>query len=125
MSRIIPLRLHIAALLLVMAPAAMAQPAREPAVIRAGPMLGPSTLRDATVWVMTDRPGAITVDYRPVSQDSTHAFAPAAAGRVTALAGPDGVASIVIPNLEPGTRYRYSLEVDGRPAERPYPLVFR
>jgi alkaline phosphatase D len=116
---------RLALLLLVLAPVAAAQPARAPAGLRAGPMLGPATLRDATVWVMTDRPGAVTVDYTPVEQDTTGAHVPAVPGRVTALAGPDGVASIVLTGLEPGTRYAYALTVDGQPVERPYPLEFR
>lgn len=87
-------------------------------------MLGPATLRDATVWLLLDRPGAVTVDYRPLSQDTAIAYEPAVPGRVTALAGADGVASIVIPGLEPGTRYAYELEIDGRPTDRPYPLEF-
>jgi alkaline phosphatase D len=109
----------------LLAAAAGAQPARTPATLLAGPMLGPSTLREATVWVMTDRPGAVTIDYRPVEQDRSGAFRPAQAGRLTALAGPDGVAAIVVAGLEPGTRYEYHVEVDGRPVERPYALIFR
>ncbi len=118
-------RLAFLPVLLTLAQGAGAQQAREPAILRAGPMLGPATMREATVWVMTDRPGAVTVDYRPLSQDTAVAFSPATPGRITALAGADGIASIVIPDLEPGTRYGYELEVDGRDVERPYPLEFR
>jgi len=119
------MRPALLALILALGASATAQPARQPAGLVAGPMLGPATTREATVWVMADRPGAVTVDYRPVEQDRTGAFRPALPGRLTALAGHDGIASIVVANLEPGTRYEYALEIDGRAVERPYPLEFR
>ena len=124
-----PLRPVLLAGLLLALPSAAAQPdgsatGRPAAALAAGPMLGPAGFRDVVLWVQTDRPGAVVVDYRPVAQDTSGAYVPAAPGRVAVLAGPDGVATIVVADLEPGTRYAYTLTVDGQAVERPYELAF-
>jgi len=128
MAARLALRLTFAlGVLIALAPSANGQTPvrRAPAVLAAGPMLGPATHRDVTLWVMTDHVGSVAVDYAPVAQDTSGPYRPATAGRVAVVTGPDGVATIAIANLEPGTRYRYSLVVDGEPVERPYPLEFR
>jgi len=78
-------------------------------LLRAGPMLGYSTLREVVIWVQTWEPAAVQILYRKVGEpeDSTRAT------------------QIPISYLAPGTTYEYELVIEDTIIELPYPLRFQ
>ena len=73
-----------------------------------GPKLGQVTASGASVWVRTDRPADVTVHVREAGEgDWEEQFA----GRTEASAGYTG--TVELTGLEPDTKYRYSVSVDG------------
>ncbi len=79
--------------------------------ITAGPMLGHITSRTASIWVQTDGPGMLRVEYWPTRDPNEPK-----AGPVTRVeAGTDYSTQLTLTDLSPGTRYGYSLFVDGEP----------
>ncbi len=95
---------------------------RARAAVHSGPMLGPLDYREATIWLQTTRDARVELHYWP--EVDARPKAPAARRLQTSAAG-DHIALFAIPGLEPGTRYRYEVSVDGAPLQTPEPLAFR
>jgi alkaline phosphatase D len=88
--------------------------------LRSGPMVGYSEMREALVWLQTDGPAHVVVEY----WDST---APGDVVRTLPVyTGPAAAhtARFAIGPLEPGRVYHYRPVVDGDALERPYPMRF-
>ncbi|HUG40524.1 MAG TPA: alkaline phosphatase D family protein [Longimicrobiales bacterium] len=106
------------ALLFLAAP--LGTPLAAQAGLRAGPMTGYSEMREAMVWLQTDAPAEVAIEY----WDS------AAPGRryrtdtAFTLAATAFTARFPIGLLEPGRVYHYRPVIDGRPVDRPYPMRF-
>jgi alkaline phosphatase D len=87
-----------------------------------GPMLGYATHREVLIWVETKEARTVTLDYWLASKPET-------AKKITKTrlrASPAGTQPLkfVLPLLEPGASYEYSLTIDGEKMSRPYPLAF-
>lgn len=83
------------------------------ATLAGGPMAGPATARGVGVWLMTDAPARVQLEYWPEG-------APAALQRsAPATARPEHghTARIELEDLQPGTRYAYRVLLDGSPVE--------
>jgi len=109
--------LHAAALLisLYLTPARTASAA---AYLELAPMLGHVSSTDARIWVQSAQPAklSVRVSTRPDLSGARTVRGP----KLEAAAGLMG--HIVVSNLEPATRYYYSVLLDGKPAMlRPYP----
>ncbi|MFZ5788339.1 MAG: alkaline phosphatase D family protein [Acidobacteriota bacterium] len=89
--------------------------------LRAGPMLGWATMREATVWVQTERPARVTVRLFAAGGGDQSVREAAA----TTRAEEDNAATLVLDELEPGTTYRYELAVDGAAVTRAWPFELR
>ncbi|HEX2224901.1 MAG TPA: alkaline phosphatase D family protein [Thermoanaerobaculia bacterium] len=111
------------ALALCLAAAALAQQAPpDPAAwLRSGPMLGPSTMTETTVWLQTRQPVRAQVRFWKQGQPETARLSEP----VTAGAERDHIARIPLTGLEFGTRYEYEVYLDGLRVSRPYPLAFQ
>ena len=124
------------AVALLAAPAAPRRPTAP--AIQAGPMIGYVTLREAAIWVQTTAPASVELRYRPLGEavaprarvpwpaNATPAPLPPAATpragtRVLRTdAGSEHIATFVLDDLEPNTRYEAALLLDGKPVrERP------
>jgi alkaline phosphatase D len=86
--------------------------------LHAGPMLGYTALRSATVWVQTTRPVEVQLRYHPAEN--------AEAARLTAptrtAAEADHALTVLLDGLEPGTTYHYEVYLDGERVQRDYPF---
>ncbi len=90
------------------------------APLQAGPMLGYVTLREVAIWVQTTHEATVQLRFFPEAKPIQARLSPP----MRTSDGDDFAATVVLANLEPGTRYLYELYLDGRRVERPYPLFF-
>lgn len=91
------------------------------APIRSGPMVGYSEMREVLLWVQT----RAEADVRFVYWDEGNPAVRWKSETVRTRAGDAFVAKVVLPLLEPGTRYAYAVELDGLEAKRDWPLRFQ
>ena len=90
-------------------------------VLQSGPMVCYSEMRQVLLWVQTARPARVRFLYREKgSSGKTRATPEVATREADAF-----IAKVVVDSLEPGRRYTYELQIDGRHVERPYPLEFQ
>ena len=100
-----------------------------------GPMLGYQAHREVLIWLETRDAAEVSLTYQLVP-DAGDSAAPAGSSASSApvtlthrapAATPVGTQpqKFVLPLLEMGRRYTYSISVDGKPLSFPYPLTFR
>jgi len=90
-------------------------------LLQSGPMLGPITLRDATIWVQTKQVTFVQIEYKiKGSIDSFQESAP-----VIADASNHFMVTIHLVNLIPGTNYEYKVKIKNEYLSLAYPLEFR
>ena len=97
------------------------RPGAPSAALVSGPMLADVTHRGATLWVQADGPTQVEVEV--FAPDTTGAGAPLVL-TARAASGADGIATVRLAGLEPGTTYRYTVSLDGAAVSRPYALAF-
>lgn len=98
-----------------------AQPNATPSVLRSGPMLGYSAMREVAIWVQTTKAAKIQYRYWDTQKPAVKKLSEAAA----TTAAQDFALTLKIPYLEPGVTYGYELLLDGKVVARPYPLRFK
>jgi len=90
-------------------------------LLKSGPMVGASEMREVRLWAQTTRAASVHVVYwdsaAPSKRYRTASVATAARTAYTAHLTADSV--------EPGRTYRYELRINGVAVPRPYPLRFR
>jgi alkaline phosphatase D len=91
------------------------------AAIQSGPMVGHGEAREVKLWVQTT--GAAEVHFR--YHDATNPDREWRTASVRTSASTAYVAEAAADSVEPGRRYVYEVWIDGREAERPYPLSFQ
>ena len=109
-------------------PAAAQQPGQQPdresdrqEVLRSGPMVGYSTMREVGLWVQTRRAARVQFVYwDTLAPDRRFRTDPVRTRAEDAFA-----VEVAADSLQPGTTYRYRLRIDGETVERPYPLLFQ
>lgn len=94
--------------------------------LRAGPMLGPVTHRDAVVWVQTMHPAEVRLRYAVTGTPGPGQprAVPVTTEPVRTDAAGDHVAVFRLAELEPGWTYGYTVLVDGEEVVPPYPTAF-
>lgn len=90
-----------------------------PATLVSGPMLGHTTHREATLWLQTDRAADVVVRWRSLDTGEVGQTEPA---RTDAASW--HTATIPVTRLEPGTRYAYTIELDGEALVPVWPQEF-
>lgn len=90
-------------------------------VIRSGPMVGYSEMREVALWVQTTRAADVSFAY----WDAAHPADRRETAAVRTRAEDAFVAEIHVGLLEPGRRYRYEVEVDGRVVPIDWRLEFQ
>jgi alkaline phosphatase D len=89
--------------------------------LASGPMPGHSAMRAVTIWLQATGAGEVTLDYWPEGQAGhIRSTAP-----VTLSPEQQYTAHIEIGALEPGSRYEYRLQIDGKPQAIPQRLTFQ
>lgn len=76
--------------------------------IVAGPMLANLEMREATIWVQTDAPAKVRVQYRD-SEKREHWSLPIETDPALA-----NTAALKLGEIEPGRQYRYAVEINGK-----------
>lgn len=89
-------------------PSASVSPAAE---VAAGPMLGYATHREAAVWVQTTAPAEVSISYVPEEHTDDFDLLMDGTPTVSTSAENDHIARFTITGLEPGTRYRYYVNI--------------
>lgn len=74
----------------------------------AGPMLANLEMREATVWVQTDQPALVRVQYRDEENGEQWSLP------VKTNPNLANTAVIKLQKIEPGQQYRYAIEIDGK-----------
>ena len=83
------------------------------ATLAGGPMAGPATAERVGVWLMTDAPAQVQLEYWPHGQPgAVQRSAPVAASPERGH-----TARVDLDGLQPATRYAYRVLLDGAPAE--------
>ncbi|MFN3593819.1 MAG: alkaline phosphatase D family protein [Thiobacillaceae bacterium] len=80
------------------------------AQLTAGPMLGHVTSRTADIWLQTDGPAEVTIEYWPSAHPAERVVGP----RLRLEAASDFAGRLSLVGLKPGTLYSYQLYVDGQ-----------
>lgn len=88
--------------------------------LQSGPMVGYSEMREALVWLQTDGPAEVAIEY----WDSAAPESVFRTDPVFTLEPAAYTARFPIALLEPGRVYHYRPVIDGRVVERPYPMRF-
>lgn len=90
-------------------------------LLRSGPMVGYSEMREVLLWAQTTRPADVRFRYWEVTRpDRVYTTRARRTDPATAH-----VARLLADSVLPGRRYAYALEIDGREVARPYPLEFQ
>jgi alkaline phosphatase D len=89
-------------------------------ILKSGPMLGPVTLRDATIWVQCHHKATVQILYK--KKEGTEAYQKSE--KVQALQENGFTATLHLSDLTPGTTYLYQLKINNFTVSRPYPLEF-
>ncbi len=93
----------------------------QPELLRCGPMVCYSEMREALLWVQTNEPAEVYVRYwEKGSPGKSHVT-----NRVRTWKEDAFTAKIVADTVEPGRQYEYELYINGYLVERPYPLEFQ
>lgn len=88
-------------------------------VLRAGPMVGYSTMREVMLWVQTTSPAQVKFGYYPEGKATEKKFSEIA----HTTSDNYGIAKVVLPT-EPGQRYVYELYLNEKKIDLPYPTRF-
>ncbi len=88
--------------------------------VNGGPMVGFATADRTAVWLMTDAPAEVKIEYWPRERPN----APARSAPVEASADTGNTARVDLAGLSPDTRYAYRVLLDGEPAADLPPLEF-
>ena len=90
------------------------------ATLVGGPMSGLTTAERASIWLMTDHPARVEIEYWPAGE-------PQSLVRSTSVrthAADGHTAQLELKALTPDTRYRYRVVIDGRPLASEPALAF-
>jgi alkaline phosphatase D len=86
------------------------------AELAAGPMVGPTAMRAAAIWVQGKEPARARVVFWPKEQPGNKRVS----GTARLVRDSDFVAHIEVSGLEPGVRYAYKVLLDGKPTAATY-----
>lgn len=90
-------------------------------LLQSGPMLGPVTLRDATLWVQTKEDAKVRFDYRVKGIKSSYTLS-----ETVVTKKDDGhTASVHLSELMPGTVYEYRTYINEKILTFGYPTEFK
>jgi alkaline phosphatase D len=84
-----------------------------------GPMLGYVEMQEALIWVQTQKPAQIFVEYQELNQTTKYRSETITSDKSSFLTG-----KIVLTNLKPATTYRYDVYIDKAKVSLPYATQF-
>jgi alkaline phosphatase D len=90
-------------------------------LLRSGPMVGYSEMREVMLWVQTFDEADVKIKYWIKDSSMTKHFT----DEVTTEKVSAYTAHLIADVLEPGLTYEYELFINGEIIDRPYPLEFK
>lgn len=90
------------------------------AQLRAGPMLGYTEMREAAIWLQTEKVSLVTFEYRKEGETKWTNISPRKSEAAKAH-----VLHILLEQLEPGTTYAYRFMVNGKYYGKDQPYQFK
>ena len=90
------------------------------AQIKSGPMLGYSEMKEVLVWVQTEKPANVSINYWEKGDKTIHKTDPVATEKATAY-----IARIIADEVTMGKKYEYEVLVNGKKVAIDYPLEFQ
>ena len=115
--RIIRLHLYLCCFLLFISSAGIAL--AQKSLLRSGPMLGYVEMQEANLWVQTTKPADIEIAYWPEGDPGTKSRVGTHSKAVNS-----NTAKFKLPDLEPGTTYKYGVYINGKRIKFSYPTRF-
>ncbi|MEM6398301.1 MAG: alkaline phosphatase D family protein [Bacteroidota bacterium] len=88
--------------------------------IQSGPMIGYVDMREVLIWVQTNRPAEVQIQYREKDSKTEPLYTQA----VEAMASHAYAVKLVADQVQPGRSYEYEVLVDGETIALPYPTTF-
>ena len=88
--------------------------------IKSGPMLGYSEMKEVLVWVQTEKPANVSINYWEKGDKTIHKTDPVATEKATAY-----IARIIADEVTMGKKYEYEVLVNGKKVAIDYPLEFQ
>ncbi len=94
------------------------------AALQAGPMVGPTAMRSATVWLQADAPATARIVYWEMSASGkSSGEKKLSSDAVRLLRSEDFTAHLLLDGLQPGRRYAYQVVLNGKPAGKTHELA--
>ena len=90
------------------------------AQIKSGPMLGYSEMKEVLVWVQTEKPANVSINYWEKGDKTIHKTDPVATEKATAY-----IARIIADEVTMGKKYEYEVLLNGKKVAIDYPLEFQ
>ena len=90
------------------------------AQIKSGPMLGYSEMKEVLVWVQTEKPANVSINYWEKGDKTIHKTDPVATEKSGAY-----IARIIADEVTMGKKYEYEVVVNGKKVAIDYPLEFQ
>ena len=90
------------------------------AQIKSGPMLGYSEMKEVLVWVQTEKPANVSINYWEKGDKTIHKTEPIATEKSNA-----NIARIIADEVTMGKKYEYEVVVNGKKVAIDYPLEFQ
>ncbi|MEL6630901.1 MAG: alkaline phosphatase D family protein [Bacteroidota bacterium] len=90
-------------------------------LLLSGPMVGYTEMREAMLWVQTNGPAQVYFEYKEKDSEAK----PFRTERYTTTSENVYTAHLVANSVQPGKTYEYTLFINGKAVERPYPTTFK
>ncbi len=90
-------------------------------LLQSGPMLGPATIRDVTLWLQTKSEATVHFSYREKGSKDV----PSKSEVIKTIKGKGYTATTHLSNLKSGTRYEYNVFINNQHLAFSYPLEFK
>lgn len=93
----------------------------QPGLLKSGPMVGYSEMREVMLWVQTTRPASVRINYwEKGNEDVFHATDHVVTREENAF-----TAKLLANLIEPGKTYEYTLYINNMPVDLPYETSFQ
>jgi alkaline phosphatase D len=90
------------------------------ALLQSGPMIGTTEMMETTIWVQTNKPAKVSINYWPKGKEDAFLIGP-----VEKTTEDEGYAAhLTLANLKPGTTYEYALFINGQRLHFDFPTTF-
>ena len=91
------------------------------AQLQSGPMLGYADFQEVAIWLQTDGPAEVQIEYYPKNNPTEKHYT----ASVTTQKIDGYTATLIADEVKPSTAYEYKIAVKGDWLDIPYPLTFK